>query len=81
MQCNSIIKALTLLLGTWQFMSATLIKDNRAHQTFVDDLESFCYVILWLVLMYLSNSMSPPNLTSFIQWSIKALVVTPKQFF
>ena len=67
MQCNSIIKALTFLLGTWQFMSAALVKDKRAHQTFVDDLELFCYVILWLVLMYLSNFMSPPNLTSFIQ--------------
>ena len=56
-------------------MSATLVKHRRAHQTFVDNLESFFYVMLWLALMYLSNSMSPPNLTSFVQ-----LVLDPVEY-
>lgn len=53
--------------GTWQFMSAALVKDRNAPQTFLDDLESFFYVILWLALLYSSNSMSPPDLTSFLK--------------
>ena len=47
-------------------MFAALVKDKRAQQTFMDKLESFFYVILWLALMYLSNSMFPPNLTFFV---------------
>ncbi|KIM80283.1 hypothetical protein PILCRDRAFT_50613, partial [Piloderma croceum F 1598] len=34
--------------GTWQFMSAALVKTREAPHTFVDDLESILYVILWL---------------------------------
>jgi hypothetical protein len=48
-------------------MSAALVRDRRATQTFVDDLESFFYVIVWLALMYSPNSMSPPALTSFVK--------------
>ncbi|KIM74740.1 hypothetical protein PILCRDRAFT_79756 [Piloderma croceum F 1598] len=61
--------------GTWQFMSAALVKSKEAPHTFVDDLESIFYVILWLLVMYLANSMSPASRTSFIQ-----SVLDPEQF-
>jgi hypothetical protein len=48
-------------------MSAALVKCNDAPHTFVDDLESIFYVILWLVLMYSLNSMTPEVRTSFMQ--------------
>jgi hypothetical protein len=48
-------------------MSATLVWNKSAPHTFVDDLESFFYVILWLSLLYSPNSMSPADLTSFMQ--------------
>ena len=48
-------------------MLAALIKCNDALHTFVDDLESMFYVILWLVLMYSPNSMTAEVCTSFMQ--------------
>jgi serine/threonine protein kinase len=66
---------LSSLQGTWQFMSAALVKDRNAPHTFVDDIESFFYVILWLSLMYSPSSMSPSDLTAFIQ-----TVLDPKQY-
>ena len=48
-------------------MSATLVKCNDALHTFVDDLESIFYVVLWLVLMYSLNSMTAEVHTSFMQ--------------
>ncbi|KIM77967.1 hypothetical protein PILCRDRAFT_76129, partial [Piloderma croceum F 1598] len=61
--------------GTWQFMSAALVWNKSAPHTFVDDLESFFYVIFWLSLMYSPNSMSPADLTSFMQ-----TVLDPQQY-
>ena len=75
MPFNALIKALTSLQGTWQFMSAALVKDPNALQTFLDDLESFLYVILWLALAYSSSSMSSRDLTSFLK-----LVLDPVQY-
>jgi hypothetical protein len=48
-------------------MSAALVKCNDAPHTFVDDLESIFYVVLWLVLMYSPNSMTAEVRTSFMQ--------------
>ena len=48
-------------------MSAALVKYNDAPHTFVDDLESMFYVVLWLVLMYSPNSMMAEVHTSFMQ--------------
>ena len=48
-------------------MSAALVKCNDAPHTFVDDLESIFYVILWHVLMYSPNSMTPEVCMSFMQ--------------
>ena len=56
-------------------MSAALVKSKEAPHTFVDNLESIFYVILWLSVMYLANSMLPASHTSFIQ-----SVLDPKQF-
>ena len=56
-------------------MSAALVKCNDAPHTFVDDLESIFYVILWLVLMYSLNSMMAEVRTSFMQQ-----VVDPVQY-
>jgi hypothetical protein len=56
-------------------MFTALIKDNEASHTFVDDLESIFYVILWLVLIYSPSSMDPPDLTTFVQ-----TVLDPAQY-
>ena len=61
--------------GTWQFMLAALVKNNNALHTFVDDLESFLYVILWLMLMYSPSSMMVDDRTTFMQQ-----VMDPVQF-
>lgn len=58
---------LTGMQGTWQFMSAALVQDKNAPHTFVDDLESFLYVILWVSLMYSAHSIPSPDLTAFMQ--------------
>jgi hypothetical protein len=56
-------------------MSAALVKNNDAPHTFVDDLESVLYVIIWLVLMYSPNSMAVEQRTAFVQG-----VLDPKQY-
>jgi hypothetical protein len=56
-------------------MSAALVKSNDAPHTFVDDLESFFYVVLWLVLMYSPNSITAGVHTSFMQQ-----VLNPEQY-
>ena len=56
-------------------MSAALVKNRDALHTFINDLESIFYVILWLSVMYSPNSLSPAEHTSFIK-----LVLDPEQF-
>jgi hypothetical protein len=56
-------------------MSASLVMNNNAPHTFVDDLESVLYVIIWLVLMYSPNSMTVEQRTAFMQG-----VLDPKQY-
>jgi len=48
-------------------MSAALVSDPTVPQTFVDDLESAFYVILWLVLMYTDSSMTVRECTTIMQ--------------
>ena len=48
-------------------MSAALVKNRDALHTFIDDLESIFYVILWLSVMYSPNSLAPAECTSFIK--------------
>jgi hypothetical protein len=56
-------------------MSATLIKDKSAPQTFIDDVELAIYVVLWTLLIYSPNSLSVPLLTFFV-----SSVLDPKQY-
>src|ERR1700689_1296360 len=56
-------------------MSAALVKNKQAPHTFVDDLESFFYVILWLVLMYSASSLMTQERTAFMQQ-----VLDPEQY-
>ena len=56
-------------------MSAALVKNKTAPHTFIDDLESTFYVIVWLLVMYSPSSMSPGDRTSFIK-----SVLDPEQF-
>ena len=42
--------------GTWQFMAADLISNPKTDHTFVHNLESAFYVILWLSIKFLPNS-------------------------
>ncbi|KAH9039778.1 hypothetical protein EDB85DRAFT_1813484, partial [Lactarius pseudohatsudake] len=40
-------------MGTWQFMAADLIKNPNINQTFIHDIESAFFVLLWMALHYL----------------------------
>ncbi|KAG1846352.1 hypothetical protein C8R48DRAFT_616437, partial [Suillus tomentosus] len=42
----------TTRTGTWQFMSAHLVKNIHAIHNVEDDLESSLYVVLWTALMF-----------------------------
>jgi hypothetical protein len=44
--------------GTWQFIAADLVMDPKINHTFVHDLESAFYVVLWLSIKFLPNSWS-----------------------
>src|SRR6202034_3231976 len=48
-------------------MSAALVSDPTVLQTFIDNLESAFYVILWLVLMYTDSSMTARECTTVMQ--------------
>ncbi|KAG1896837.1 uncharacterized protein F5891DRAFT_932725, partial [Suillus fuscotomentosus] len=52
--------------GTWQFMSAHLIKNNFAVHAVEDDLESGLYVVLWTALKYRESYMSVIDRMQFI---------------
>ena len=56
-------------------MSMALVKNKEALHTFVNDLESIFYAILWLSVMYSPNSLSPAEHTAFIK-----SVLDPEQF-
>ncbi|KAG1823059.1 hypothetical protein EV424DRAFT_1538710 [Suillus variegatus] len=56
----------TTRTGTWQFMSAHLVKNSRAIHAVEDDLESSLYVILWTALMYKESYMDVVDRTQFI---------------
>ncbi|KAG1762982.1 hypothetical protein EDD22DRAFT_846735 [Suillus occidentalis] len=52
--------------GTWQFMSAHLVKNIKAIHAVEDDLESSLYVVLWTALMYKESHMDIVDRTQFI---------------
>ncbi|KAG0697705.1 hypothetical protein DFH29DRAFT_789447, partial [Suillus ampliporus] len=53
-------------MGTWQFMSAHLVKNIKAIHAVKDDLESSLYVVLWTALMYKESHMDIIERTQFI---------------
>ncbi|THU94115.1 hypothetical protein K435DRAFT_779564 [Dendrothele bispora CBS 962.96] len=48
--------------GTWQFMSAALLQQERPCHSIQDDLESFFHVFSWISLQYTKNHLSPVDL-------------------
>ncbi|KAF9232709.1 hypothetical protein BU15DRAFT_54716 [Melanogaster broomeanus] len=53
--------------GTWQFMSAHLVEDSAALHTFVDDMESAFWVLLWTCLMFSKSTLSTERRSIFIR--------------
>ncbi|KAI5983045.1 hypothetical protein EDD15DRAFT_2376936 [Pisolithus albus] len=58
--------------GTWQFMSAHLVKDASATHTFKDDLESSFWVLLWTVVMFSKSSFSIEERSNFIRGTFES---------
>ncbi|KAG1800242.1 uncharacterized protein HD556DRAFT_1220386, partial [Suillus plorans] len=56
----------TTRMGTWQFMSAHLIKNSFAVHAVEDDLESNLYVVLWMALKSRESYMSVIDRMQFI---------------
>lgn len=47
----------TALQGTWQFMSMRLLGQPNKKHTLQDDLESFFWVLLYVIIRYLVTSL------------------------
>ncbi|KAG0695916.1 hypothetical protein DFH29DRAFT_879705 [Suillus ampliporus] len=62
----------TTRTGTWQFMSAHLVKNGTAIHAVGDDLKSSFYVILWTALMYAASYMSIVDWMQFITHTFDA---------
>ncbi|KAI9454523.1 hypothetical protein F5148DRAFT_1288603 [Russula earlei] len=52
--------------GTWQFMAADLIENSSIRQTFVHDLESAFWVMLWVTISHLPSSWEASRRSSFL---------------
>src|SRR5258708_19925508 len=52
--------------GTWQFMAGDLIQQFNIWHTFAHDLESFFWVILWIVLTQVQTYYTDALCSSFI---------------
>ena len=52
--------------GTWQFMAGDLTADPKIQHTFAHDLESFFWVLLWIVLTHVQNGSEDRIRSSFI---------------
>ncbi|THU98085.1 hypothetical protein K435DRAFT_721142 [Dendrothele bispora CBS 962.96] len=48
--------------GTWQFISAALLRPDRPCHSLEDDLESFVHVFSWTCLKHVKNTMMPSEL-------------------
>jgi hypothetical protein len=56
-------------------MPASLVMNNEALHTFVDDLELVLSIIIWLALMYSSSSMTVEQRTALVPG-----ILDPKQY-
>lgn len=52
--------------GTWQFMAANLVESSGIKQTFIHDLESFFWVLLWIALNYAKTTWTIEKRSSFL---------------
>ncbi|THU88638.1 hypothetical protein K435DRAFT_613711, partial [Dendrothele bispora CBS 962.96] len=43
--------------GTWQFISAALLRPDRPCHSLKDDLESFLHVLSWTALKYTKHTL------------------------
>jgi hypothetical protein len=62
---------------TWEIMAADFVKRSDIPQTLVHDLESFFWVLLWLVLTKVETNWKGGRLSSFIMrpWTRKFILV------
>ncbi|KAI9442014.1 hypothetical protein BJY52DRAFT_1229263 [Lactarius psammicola] len=60
--------------GTWQYMAADLIENPKINQTFVHDIESAFFVLLWMALLYVKSDWLTDRLSSFVSSIFDPLV-------
>ncbi|KAI9511079.1 hypothetical protein F5148DRAFT_994260 [Russula earlei] len=53
--------------GTWQFMAADLVCNPAIPQTFVHDLESAFWVLIWNAVLYMETNMNDGLRSSFLK--------------
>jgi len=53
--------------GTWQFMAAELIQHPETPQTFIHDLESAFWVLIWVVVSYMPTNMDAGKRSNFLK--------------
>ncbi|KAI5116676.1 hypothetical protein M0805_003317 [Coniferiporia weirii] len=62
--------------GTWQFISAALLRNPTTKQhTYADDLESFLHVTTYMCLLYTKSSYSPEAVSQYMSIFEEAAVV------
>ncbi|KAH9443503.1 hypothetical protein Pst134EA_032857 [Puccinia striiformis f. sp. tritici] len=65
--------------GTKVFMSINLLAGKDAHN-FVDDLESFFWVLIWICIHYPKHQRTTPNLTDWNQTPMETLLQIKRGF-
>ncbi|KAI9431449.1 hypothetical protein BJY52DRAFT_1232129, partial [Lactarius psammicola] len=60
--------------GTWQYMAADLIENPKINQTFVHDIKSAFFVLLWMALLYVKSDWLTDRLSSFVSLIFDPLV-------
>lgn len=65
--------------GTKVFMSINLLAQNHSHH-FVDDLESFFWVLIWICIHYPKDKRKKSNLTRWNQMDLETLKHTKRDF-
>jgi len=54
------------LQGTWQFMAADLIGNPTINQTFIHDIESAFFVLLWMATHYVQAELQMDHLSGLV---------------
>ncbi|KAH9024988.1 hypothetical protein EDB83DRAFT_2203070, partial [Lactarius deliciosus] len=53
-------------MGMWQFMAADLIENPKTNLTFIHNIKSAFFILLWMALHYLHSSWDVDGLSSFV---------------